>query len=73
MSARGGKLVATNEPTVGPEPFLDAIVVEGSQSDGCFPDPSYTDKGNWSKVFCKTNDLRNQFLTPKADPRRRGR
>ena len=39
MSPGGGELVATNEPTVISEPFLDAIVVEDSQSDGSFPNP----------------------------------
>ena len=40
MSARGGELIAADEPTVVSKPFLDAIVVEDSQSDGRFPNPS---------------------------------
>ena len=44
MSARGGELVTTDEPTVGSKPFLDMIVVEDSQSDGCLPVPAWTDE-----------------------------
>ena len=57
MSAGGGELVATDEPTVGSEPFLDAIVVEGGQSDGRFPNPPRTNESDWSKIFCEANDL----------------
>jgi len=34
MSARGGELVATDEPTVVTKPLFDAIIVEDGQSGG---------------------------------------
>ena len=73
MSARGRKLVATEEPTVVSEPFLDTIVMEDGQSNGCFPDSSWTDKSDWNEIFSETNNLLDQFVTSETDPRRRGR
>ena len=73
MSARGRKLVATNKPTVYSEPFLDALVMEDGQSDGCLPDPSWTDEGYRSEVFCETNDLLDQVVTSETSPRWRRR
>ena len=46
MSARGGELIATDKSAVGSKPFLDAVVVEHGQSDGCFPDPPCTDESD---------------------------
>ena len=57
MSARGGELVTTDEPTVVSEPFLDSVVVEDSQSDGRFPDPPCADESDWSEIFCEVDDL----------------
>ena len=57
MRARRGELVTTDEPAVISEPFLDSIVVEDGQGDGCFPNPSWTDESDRSKVFCEANDL----------------
>ena len=57
MGARWGELVTTDKPTVVSEPFLDAIVVEDSQSDGCFPNPSWTNEGDWTEGFGDTDDL----------------
>ena len=73
MVARGGELVATDEPAVVSKPSLDAIVMEDSQSNGCFPNPPWADESKWSKVLCETNDLFNQFVAPETDSRRRGR
>ena len=73
MSARHGDLVATDEPTVRPKPFLDAVVVEDSQSDACFPDSAWTDEGDWSETFSETDDLLDKLVTPKTGPRRWGR
>ena len=39
MSVGCRELVVTDKPTVVSEPFLNGIVVVGSQSDGYFPDP----------------------------------
>ena len=73
MSAGGGKLVAADEPTVGPEPFLDAIVVEDGQSNGCFSNPPCTDENNRSEMLCEAKDLLDQVLASETSPRRRGR
>jgi hypothetical protein len=40
------KLVAADEPPVLVKPFLDAIVVEDGQGNGCFPDPTCTDESD---------------------------
>ena len=71
MSAGGGELVATDEPTIGSEPFLDAIVVEDGQSNVCFPDPPRTDEGDWSKMLCEANELLDQILASETSSRRR--
>ena len=73
MSARGGELVASNEPTVDSKPLLDAVMVEDGQSDGCLPNPPRTDERDWSEMFCEANDLLDQLLASEAGPRRRGR
>ena len=57
VGTRCKELVATDEPAVVSETFLDPIVVEDSQSDGCFPDSPWTDESDWGMVFCKTDDL----------------
>ena len=66
MRTRGGELVATDEPTVVSKPFLDPIVVEDGQSDGGFPDPSWTDESDWSEGFCEANDLLDQLVATKT-------
>ena len=68
MCARGGELVATDEPTVGPKPFLDAIVVEDAQGDRGFPDPSCSDESDWSETFRETDDLLDQVLASETGP-----
>ena len=73
MSLGGGELVATNEPTVVSKPFLYAIVVEDSQSDGGFPNPPCTDEGNRGEVSCEADDLLDQLVAPEAGPWRRRR
>ena len=73
MSAGSGELVATDEPTIGSEPFLDAVVVEDCQSNGRFPDPPYTDKSDWREMFCEANDLPDQIFASEANSRRRRR
>ena len=44
MSGRGGELVATDETTVVAKSFLDAIVMEDGQGDGCLADSPCTDE-----------------------------
>ena len=69
MYPGGGELVATDEPTVVSEPFLDAIVVEDSQSDGGFPNPPCTDESDWGEIFCEVDDLFDQIVAPETGPR----
>ena len=69
MSARCRELVTTDEPAVVSESFLDAIVVEDSQGDGCFPDPSWTDESDWIEGFGDTEDLLDQLVTSETGPR----
>ena len=73
MSAGGGELVTSDEPTVVSKSFLDAIVVEDGESDGCFPDPPCADESDWSEMFCEADDVLNQLLASETGPRRRGR
>ena len=73
MDRRGGELVAADEPTVVSESFPDATMVEDSQSDGGFSDPSRTDESDWSEVFCEADNLLDQLIAPKTGPRWRGR
>jgi hypothetical protein len=72
MIARGGELVATDEPTVVAKPLLDAIVVEDGQSDGRLSNSTSTDESGWSEVFCQPNNLLDQMVASKAGPWRWG-
>ena len=72
MSAGRGELVATDESTVVSKPLLDAVVVEDGQSNGGFPDPSWTDESDWSKAFREVDDLLNQFVASETGPWWRG-
>jgi len=73
MSTRGRELIATDKPTVGSEPFLDTIVVEDGESNGCFSNPPYADEGDWSEIFCEVDNLLDQVLASETGPRRWGR
>ena len=57
MSARGGELIATDEPTVGAEPLLDAIVVEDRQNDGGLANTAGANEGNWVEILGETDYL----------------
>ena len=73
MGARGGELIATNEPAVVPKPFLDAIVVENGQGDGRFPDPPCANESDRSEVFGEINNILDQVITSETGPRWRRR
>ena len=73
MSTRCRELVASDEPTVISEPFLDAIVVENRQGDGRLPDSPCTDESNRSETLCEIDDLLYQFVASETGPRRWGR
>jgi hypothetical protein len=72
MSARSRELVAADESTVIAKPFLDAIVVEDSEGDGCFPDPPCTDESDGFEVFGNSDDLLDQLPASETGPWRRG-
>ena len=59
------ELVATDEPTVVAKPFLDAIVVEDGQSDGCLPYPTCTEESDGCKVVHEIDNLLDQFVASK--------
>jgi hypothetical protein len=42
-----GKLVTADEPASVAKPLFDAIVMEDSESDGCLPNATGTNKSNW--------------------------
>ena len=65
MSERDGKLVAADKSTIATKPLLDAIVVEGAQSDGCLPDPTYTNESDRCEAVYEANDLLDQLIPPK--------
>ena len=67
MGVGGRKLVATDEPAIVSESFLDATMVEDSEGNGGFLNPPWTDEGNWGKAFCETDDLLDQFIASETD------
>jgi len=73
MSARSWELIATDEPAVIAEPFLDSIVVEDRESDGSFPDSPCTDESDGFEVSGEANELLDQPVTSETGPWRRGR
>ena len=73
MRGRSRELVAADESTVIAKPFLDAIVMEDSESDRSFPNPPCPDKSNGFEVFSESNDLVDQFVTSETGPWRRWR
>ena len=73
MSARGRELIAADESTVVAEPMLDTTVVEDGKGNRRFSNSACTDEGDWSEVFCETDDTLDKVLAPEADPRRLGR
>ena len=66
-------MIAADKPAVISKTSLDAIVVENGQSDGRFSNPPCTDEGDWSEVFCETNDLFDQLVASEAGSWWRGR
>ena len=66
MSARRRELVATNKSTVIAKMLLDAIVVEGREGDGSFPDPPWTDESDRFEVFGKVDYFLDQEIPPKT-------
>jgi len=69
ISARGGELVATDEPTIVTKLLFDPIIVEDGQSGGRLANSTRADQSDWGEVFCETNDLFDQVVTSEEDPR----
>jgi len=51
------------------EVLFDAIIVEDGQNGGSLANPTSTDQSDWGEVFCENNDLFNQVVASKEDPR----
>ena len=62
------ELIATDKPAVFPKLLFDPIVVEGSQGDGCLPDPACTDESDGSEIFYEANDLLDESVASKQGP-----
>ena len=62
------ELVTADKSTIVSEPLLDAIVVKDGQSDGCLPNPSWTDESEWCEVLGELDDLLNQIVASKTRP-----
>ena len=73
MNVGGRELVTADKPTVVAESLLDAIIMEGSQSDRCISDPTRTNGGDGCQVFGQVNNLLDQHVTSETGPRRRWR
>ena len=43
-------------------------MVEDSESDGGFPNPPWTNESDWGEVVSETDNLLDQFVTPKTAP-----
>ena len=52
MSERGGELVATHEPAIVAETFLDTVVVEDGQGGARLANSAGTDESDGGEVFC---------------------
>jgi hypothetical protein len=63
---RWWKLVTTDEPAVLAKSFLDAIVVEEIQGNGCLANSTSTDESNGCEVFSKANNLLDQLVASEA-------
>ena len=70
---RRGESVAIDESAVLAEPFLDSIVVEDSESDGCLPDPTCADESDRRAALSEANDPLDQLVASETGPWWRGR
>lgn len=69
MSRRSWEFVATDEPTAIAKPFLDAIVMQDSESYRGFTDPPCTDESEVFEVYGKANDFLDQPIASETGPR----
>ena len=73
MRDRGREPVAADESTVNAKPFLDAIVVEEGEGNGCFSDPTCTNECDGFEILGQSDNLIDQLPTSETGPRSRGR
>ena len=69
MRERGRELVTPDKPTICVKPTFDAIVVEDGQGDGRLANPASTNQSNWREMFSEINNLLDQLVASKEDPR----
>ena len=62
------ELITTDEPPVIAKLFFDAIVVQDSQSDGCFPNPARPNESDGCEVVDDTNDVFDQLIASEQGP-----
>ena len=62
MTARSQELIAKNESTIITEPFLDAVVVEDSEGNGCFSNPTCPDESDGFHIFNVSDDLLDELF-----------
>ena len=73
MGTRSWELIAPDESTVVSKSFFDPVVVENSESNRRFADPSCTDESDGFQVFGESDDPFNQIIASETSPRGRGR
>ena len=69
MSARGRELVTADESTIVAKSSSDAIVIKDSQGDRSLSDPGGTNESNLGEVFYESNNLLDQLVASKENPR----
>ena len=57
MGERCWKLIAADKSAAIAKPLLDAIVMEDSQCDRCFANPSGANESDGFEAFSETDDL----------------
>jgi hypothetical protein len=68
VSARSGKLITSDKPSVLANSIFDPIVVEDGEGDRRLPDPPCADESDGFEVFCESDNLLNQLVTPETVP-----
>ena len=70
MSTQGGEFIATDKPTgLNIESSFDAIMMEDSQSDGCPPNATDTNRRAMGAKLSARPIIRSKFAMFEAGPR----
>jgi hypothetical protein len=67
------KLIAADKSPVIAKSIFDPIVVEYSEGNRRFPNPPRSDESDGFEVFCESDNLLDQLVTPETVPGGRGR